>query len=354
MIEKLSLVSILVPNYNKALYLRESLNSVLTQTYSNWECIIVDDHSTDESWKILVEYAQIDKRFKINRRPEELPKGGNVCRNFALNHSQGDYILFLDSDDVLAPFCLDQRIKEIQEHENLDFWAFPTALFEEEVSDAKYLWNIDGVKDSDLSRFLRMDALWQTSGSIYRKEFLIKVNGLSNDRKFWQDFELHLKALFYTKNYKKFFELPPDVFIRNGDKSSLSRSTPFVGDLKILKGRIDFLDQIESFAKFRNFQFTLEEKHSLFSFKYYLILQLWIKHGEFSLFIKKWRIYSKQNNLSFPLFLKGFMEAINLKLSNRLSRINTKNIKRKSFDFPDFRILDHIQIGKHPIRPLNY
>lgn len=350
----LSLVSILIPNYNKVQYLVETLDSVLAQTYFNWECIIVDDQSTDGSWKVLVEYSQIDKRFKIKRRPKDFPKGGNVCRNFALNNSKGDFVLFLDSDDVLAPFCLDQRIKEIQKHKHLDFWAFPTALFEEEVSDAKYLWNIDGVKDSDLSRFLRMDAIWQTSGSIYRKEFLMKVNGLSIDRKFWQDFELHLKALFYTKNYKKFFELSPDVFIRNGDKSSLSRSTPFVGDLKILKDRIEFLDQIESFAKFRNFQFTPEEKHSLFSFKYYLILQLWIKHGEFSLFNEKWHIYSKQNNLSFPFYLKGLIEAINLKLSNRFRRTYTKKTGRKSFDFPDFRILDHVQIGKHPIRPLNY
>ncbi len=132
------LVSILIPNFNKAPYLRETLDSILAQTYTDWECIIVDDHSTDDSWGILEEYAEKDLRFKIYRRPDHLPKGGNVCRNFAYDNSRGDLILYLDSDDVLADFCLKQRVNAVNNFQGLDFWAFPTALFEEEVSNDKY------------------------------------------------------------------------------------------------------------------------------------------------------------------------------------------------------------------------
>lgn len=106
------LVSILIPNYNKAPYLRETLDSVLAQTYPHWECIIVDDHSTDDSWEILEEYAQKDFRFKIFKRPEKLKKGGSICRNVAFEYSSGQFIQWLDSDDVL-----DQRKIEIQLNE---------------------------------------------------------------------------------------------------------------------------------------------------------------------------------------------------------------------------------------------
>lgn len=105
------LVSILIPNYNKALYLRETLDSVLAQTYTNWECIVIDDHSTDESWGILEEYNIKDSRFKIFLRPMEFYKGANSCRNYAFEKSEGCFIQYLDSDDILNPNKLSEQIK---------------------------------------------------------------------------------------------------------------------------------------------------------------------------------------------------------------------------------------------------
>src|SRR5690606_6713113 len=95
------LVSILIPNYNKAPYLRETLDSILSQTYLNWECIIVDDHSTDGSYEILEEYANLDCRFKVYKRPDHLPKGGNACRNYAFILSNGEFVNWFDSDDIM-------------------------------------------------------------------------------------------------------------------------------------------------------------------------------------------------------------------------------------------------------------
>ncbi|EFQ79229.1 exopolysaccharide biosynthesis protein, sugar transferase [Algoriphagus machipongonensis] len=332
------------------MYLEECLDSVLAQSYSNWECIIVDDHSTDDSWNIIESFSKRNKRFQAYQRPSYLPKGGNVCRKFALSRSKGTHILFLDSDDVLMPFCLAQRIQKIEENQYLDFWAFSTALFQEKVSDAKFLWNIDHEKESDLTRFLRMDALWQTSGAIYERTFLIHLNGLNSSRMFWQDYELHLKALISTENYRKFFDLPPDVFIRDGDKSSLSRSTPFTADIDILKERIEFLEEIINFATENGKDFSPKEFHSIFSFQYFLILQLFLKHGEFSLFKEKWKLYAYQKKISFHAYLKGYYIAAKLKLSNRLKSVTIRPNRKQKIDFPDFLILDKIEIGKHPIK----
>lgn len=342
-------VSILIPNYNKAHYIHLTLDSVLSQTYPNWECIVVDDQSTDRSWEILEKYASNDSRFRIFQRPNSLKKGGNNCRNYAIEQSKGQFILFLDSDDLLTDFSLELRIKTILKFPNMDFWAFSTALFEKEVVDAQFYWNLPNENESVLSRFLRMDALWQTSGCIYEREFLIRLNGLSPDRSIWQDFELHLKALIVSNSYKIEFCQSPDVFIRTGDPTSLSRSTPFSGNFEILKERIDFLEEVFSFSKEKGRGLTRSEMYSLFSLQYFLILQLWLKHGRFGLFWKKWVRYSKLYGLSSLLKSYGFFQAIILKVNNRL-KIETKVGVSVFRGFPDYYILDKVQIGRFPLR----
>lgn len=114
------LVSILIPNYNKATFLKDTLDSVLAQTYSNWECIVVDDHSTDNSWDILDEYAKIDSRFKIYKRPEDRKPGGNAARNYAFELSKGNYINWLDSDDILLPNTIKEKVNVLLSNSNLD------------------------------------------------------------------------------------------------------------------------------------------------------------------------------------------------------------------------------------------
>lgn len=93
-------VSILIPNYNKSDYLKETLDSVIGQTYTDWECIIIDDHSTDSSWEILEEYANNHAKIKIYKRPPNRKQGGNAARNYAIELAKGEFVAFLDSDDI--------------------------------------------------------------------------------------------------------------------------------------------------------------------------------------------------------------------------------------------------------------
>jgi glycosyltransferase involved in cell wall biosynthesis len=235
------LVSILIPNYNKGKYLKECLDSVIAQTYKNWECIIIDDHSTDNSWEVIEVFSKKNPRIKIYRRPDHFPKGGNICRNYAINISKGDYCIFLDSDDVLANFCLTQRMESVNRFPEHDFLVFRSLVFTNTPSDAKKLWNISS-DESDLVRFLRMDALWQTTGPIYKKSFIKTLKGFDEKLSFWQDFELHIRSILAGGRYIKLFEMKPDVYIREGDKNSLSRSTPFTADKTILNKRISIYE----------------------------------------------------------------------------------------------------------------
>jgi len=89
-------VDIIMPNYNKSKFLREAINSVLTQTHKNWRLYIVDDHSSDNSSKVLKKYIK-NKKIKIFFLKNN--KGPSFCRNLGLKKSNSKYIAFLDSDD---------------------------------------------------------------------------------------------------------------------------------------------------------------------------------------------------------------------------------------------------------------
>lgn len=92
------LVSIITPVYNAQDYLEESILSVLNQTYENWELILIDDCSTDKSYKIIEKYLKQDKRIKYLKN--EKNSGPAITRNNGIENSKGDYIAFLDSDDL--------------------------------------------------------------------------------------------------------------------------------------------------------------------------------------------------------------------------------------------------------------
>ena len=97
------LVSIIIPTYNRAHLIGETLDSVLAQTYQNWECIVVDDGSTDNTDELMAEYMAKDARFHYFHRPATKPKGANACRNYGYENSKGLYIQWFDSDDLMHP-----------------------------------------------------------------------------------------------------------------------------------------------------------------------------------------------------------------------------------------------------------
>lgn len=106
------LISIIVPVYNVEPYIRKCLDSILSQTYTNWEAILVDDGSTDQSGAICDEYAKKDARFVVVHKQNE---GVAKARITAFEHSKGELITFIDSDDYVSPEYLEKLSKPILE-----------------------------------------------------------------------------------------------------------------------------------------------------------------------------------------------------------------------------------------------
>ena len=99
--DDLGLVSIITPTYNCAQYIGETIDTVISQTYINWEMIIVDDCSSDDTDKIVSKYQKRDSRIKYYRLANN--SGAAVARTVAMRLASGKYIAFLDSDDLWMP-----------------------------------------------------------------------------------------------------------------------------------------------------------------------------------------------------------------------------------------------------------
>ncbi|GGF26353.1 glycosyltransferase family 2 protein [Flavobacterium limi] len=123
------LVSIITPTYNAEKYIRQTLQSVLDQSYQNWEMILADDASNDETVTIIEEFTQKDNRIKLFKLPEN--QGNGFARNAALEKATGKYIAYLDADDLWFPEKLEKQIQFLKTN-NLHFtFSFYHSIDEE-------------------------------------------------------------------------------------------------------------------------------------------------------------------------------------------------------------------------------
>ncbi|PRY13279.1 glycosyl transferase family 2 [Pontibacter ummariensis] len=111
-------VSVIISTYNRGSLIGETLDSVEAQTLSDWECIIVDDGSVDETEALVQRYTERDSRFKYVKRPADRPKGGNSCRNIGLELAKGTFIQFLDSNDLLAANKFEEQVRALSHSAN--------------------------------------------------------------------------------------------------------------------------------------------------------------------------------------------------------------------------------------------
>ena len=243
------LVSIIIPLHNRAGELPQTLDSVRAQTYPHWEAVVVDDHSSDDGPAVVEAAAREDSRIKLLRLPDGRT-GGPAGRNFGAEHSAGQFVIFLDSDDLLAPFALEQRVRVMREKPNLGFAVFASQLFRDAAGDIPLLWNCFNETD-DLDRFLARECVWQTTGPIWRRGALATVGPWDETILSGQDWEYHCRALLATKRgalaYDKFGRdegFPAaDMFWRvaGPDRASIGRSALGEGHAR---ARFKLLDEL--------------------------------------------------------------------------------------------------------------
>jgi lipopolysaccharide/colanic/teichoic acid biosynthesis glycosyltransferase len=204
------LVSIIMPSYNTALYIEESIKSVLDQTYKNWELIIVDDCSTDNTDDVVAPYLA-DSRIKYLKN--EKNSGAAVSRNRALREAKGRWIAFLDSDDLWYPEKLEKQLKFMRENG----YHFSYTNYEEMDTDGKP----NGIKvtgPKHINKRKMVDYCWPGCLTVMYDQKAVGLIQIADIKKN-NDYAMWLKVIRKVDCY-----LLPETFAkyRRGRKGSVS------------------------------------------------------------------------------------------------------------------------------------
>ncbi|QRM90932.1 glycosyltransferase [Lacinutrix sp. WUR7] len=151
------MVSVIIPTYNRAAYIRFTLASIAKQTYTHFECLIIDDGSTDNTRDILIDFCKNDSRFTYFLRPNNLSKGANSCRNFGISMSKGTFVSFCDDDDCWVSNKLELQLNIFKKHTHISVVT----------GDIAYI-NSEGVSLNNVKSH------WPNNHGFVFKQFLIK------------------------------------------------------------------------------------------------------------------------------------------------------------------------------------
>lgn len=230
------LVSIITPTYNCGKFISRTIDSVQAQTYENWEMIIVDDRSTDNTKEIVEEYIKNDNRIQYFLL--DVNSGAAVARTTAMNLAKGKYMAFLDSDDIWTPDKLERQIKWMQDNE----YAFSCTAYEQiDEEDNSLNRIIKTVEKTDYNRLL-LDCPVGNSTVVYDVERMGKFE-VPNIRK-RNDDALWLQML---KKEKYIWGMPDVLMKYRIRKNSISSNK-----LKVIKYHWILYRKIEHLNIFRS------------------------------------------------------------------------------------------------------
>lgn len=218
-------LAIVIPCWNSENHIRALIESICNQSFSDWNAFFIDDGCTDNTPKIIEEYTIRESRIHYSKR-ETLPKGAQKCRNLGILQSKGaKYIIFFDSDDLIAPFCFEQRVKYMQANPYVDFASFPAKAFKTDIFDETYWgFGVPGKQELILSLLYWKTLQIIVFTNIYKRDSIINAN-LNWDESLgcMQDADFNIQAL--TKGFVHSFAVPSriDYFYRTGHSSVSKR-----------------------------------------------------------------------------------------------------------------------------------
>ncbi|MGE8339828.1 MAG: glycosyltransferase family 2 protein [Flavobacterium sp.] len=303
-----SLVSIIIPTFNRAHLIAETLDSVLQQTYQNWECIIVDDGSIDNTVEIINEYIKKDNRFQLHHRPIDRLPGGNASRNYGFELSKGEFINWFDDDDIMIDTFISKKLELFSKEIDL---VICSGTFTDQ--NLNILRNID----LEVKSYLFKDyLLWKlqilTPSILFRKSFLKNKELFKVNITRGQESEL-FSRLFYNLNPERYIILNKSLFLYRQHVNTKSHQ-----NLEYVKA----FEESKIIVAIDNFKRSIQLKDSHLIKRIYIIIidsffkGLEFKHSEKSLFIAR-KVVPQFYSINKKLGIKFFLSAYFCVLINR-------------------------------------
>jgi glycosyltransferase involved in cell wall biosynthesis len=211
----------------------KTLKSVQKQTYKEWECIVVDDGSTDGTEGVVRAFAKADKRFLFYKRPSSKLKGANACRNFGFEQSKGDYINWLDSDDILHPEKIEKQVRVLKESK-YSFSICQTAVWDTLRNESMGLRSDSISSSSPFDDYIRFHIFWSIQAPLWRR-VTIKKFRFNESLQQSQEYDYHIRILASYADYHTTKEVLTTI-LSHSDNMSVSRvdtMDKFVSNLKV-------------------------------------------------------------------------------------------------------------------------
>lgn len=236
------IVTVVIPCYNHAHFLGEAIESVLAQSYNNWEVIVVDDGSSDHTKEVVENYDEL-----IYIKQEN--KGLSAARNKGLINSRGDYIVFLDADDLLQPDAISRNINYFHNNETCAFISGSYKCISTNGSEispplAKC------VHENHYEELLRGNFIGMHATVMYNKNILLKEGGFNSQLKACEDYDVYLRL---SRNYPVINHQELIASYRRHD-SNMSYNIPLMLESahKVLKGQVTYLKNSDNLIKAYN------------------------------------------------------------------------------------------------------
>lgn len=213
-------ISILMGIYNCASTLNEAIDSIINQTYSNWEFIICDDGSTDNSYNIAKSYEKNDpKRFKVIKNSKN--KGLNFTLNRCLKMATGEYIARMDGDDLSDPARFQKEVDVLNNHPEYAIVSTYMTTFDENGA-----WGcIRTLERPQINDFPTHVPMFCHASCMIRKSAFIDVRGYTEDKRLLRVEDYHLWYKLYAYGYRG-YNIQESLYKMRDDRSAFHRRTP--------------------------------------------------------------------------------------------------------------------------------
>lgn len=290
------LISVIIPVYNREILIKETLDSILRQTYQHWECLIIDDGSTDNTIDIVRKYTDSDTRFHLYIRPEQQNKGPNSCRNYGFNLCKGDFIKWFDSDDIMYPNLLAEQILTVNYVSDITVCKLERVNL---VNDQ--IINYNNIHSKNLiSDYLVGKVAFYVCGPLWKKSFLLNQDELfDNNISNLDDYDFNLRMLyqkpkitFLNKSLIK-YRIHNDSLSQEINNLNISEIySEFNARLKhihLLK-KLAYNDELKVLKKFTITRAFYLIERTLLKKEYYLLITLYITTLKYSITFKDLRI----------------------------------------------------------------